>query len=159
MQYLLVDPNRPEWIVFLPMARACSRAMDATTEFIQQKKGPQYTLQNWLTYGASKRGWTTWWTGVADSRVKMIAPIVMDLLNFVPVGTTFASSAYIHSAITLPINAEVQTINSMWKSLGNWTFAFEPYLSEGVPSLFGTPQLDPLLPFIDPLLSKENLTM
>ena len=92
----------------------------------------------------------------------------------------------------------------MWKSLGNWTFAFEPYLSEGLPAYFNTPwvrgcradrerrgvlgccgifplippsrftpthtppslpitaaasQLEPLLPLIDPLLNKENLTM
>ena len=85
MQYLLVAPSRPDWVVFFPMARACSRAMDAVTQFAQQKLGSQYKLENWLTYGASKRGWTTWWTGVADARVKMIAPIVMDLLNFVPV--------------------------------------------------------------------------
>ena len=85
-QYLL-HPDRPEWIVFLPMARGCSRAMDAVTAFVKESLGPPYTLGSWLTYGASKRGWTTWWTGVTDSRVKMIAPLVFDLLNFLPVSS------------------------------------------------------------------------
>jgi PhoPQ-activated pathogenicity-related protein len=136
MQFLLVNQSRPDWIVFFPMARACSRAMDAVTQFVQKKMNdPTYTLGNWFTFGASKRGWTTWWTAIVDSRVKAIAPIVMDLLNFLP------------------------TIDHMWRSLGNWTFAFEPYLSEGVPSLFGTPTLNPLLPLVDPLLNAENLTL
>lgn len=83
-QYL-ANTSRPDWIVFFPMTRACSRAMDAVTAFVQGKFGPQYSLQNWLTSGASKRGWTTWWTGVVEARVKLIAPLVMDLLNFLPV--------------------------------------------------------------------------
>lgn len=86
-QYL-AHPSQPDWVVFFPMTRAVSRAMDAVTAFVQRKWGAQYTLGKWLTYGASKRGWTTWWTGVAEARVKMIAPLVMDLLNFLPVCTS-----------------------------------------------------------------------
>lgn len=133
-QYL-ANTSRPDWIVFFPMTRACSRAMDAVTAFVQGKFGPQYSLQNWLTSGASKRGWTTWWTGVVEARVKLIAPLVMDLLNFLP------------------------GVENMWTSLGNWTYVFQPYYDEAIPALFGTPEVNALLPFIDPLLSKANLSM
>jgi PhoPQ-activated pathogenicity-related protein len=73
------------WPLLLPMTRSAVAAMDALGEWSQarvQAGGWAYgKLEKFLTTGASKRGWTTWLTGVADPRVFAIAPIVYDNLN------------------------------------------------------------------------------
>lgn len=96
---------------------------------------PAVALKKWMVMGASKRGWTTWFVGVADSRVIGIAPVVMDLLNF------------------------KEGVQGMWRSYGGWTFAFQDYYDLQVPSYFGTNYTDHLAQIIDPLSYKENLTM
>lgn len=55
-------PNEPNWLVRFPMVKACVRAMDATTEFANQRFG--YNLESWAVAGASKRGWTTWYVDI-----------------------------------------------------------------------------------------------
>ena len=56
------------------MTKAASRAMD-----VLQARHPQ--LHSFVVGGASKRGWTTWTTGLVEKRTKAIVPVVMDLLN------------------------------------------------------------------------------
>ena len=55
--------------------------MDAAEDFVRGVHGNQIT--SWAVAGASKRGWTTWTTAAVDSRVICIAPVVLDVLNFV----------------------------------------------------------------------------
>ena len=64
------------------MVKASVRAMDMVSEFSQKNlNGPE--IDQWGVLGGSKRGWTTWLVGAVDpERVKMIAPIVLDCLNF-----------------------------------------------------------------------------
>ncbi|MFM1920883.1 MAG: hypothetical protein RLZZ303_2517 [Candidatus Hydrogenedentota bacterium] len=66
------------WPAVHPMARAAVRAMDASQNFMQSIGEP---IDDFIVTGASKRGWTTWLTGITDCRVKAIAPIVFDVLN------------------------------------------------------------------------------
>jgi PhoPQ-activated pathogenicity-related protein len=68
------DSTAPEWLLRLPMTKAASRAMD-----VLQARYPQ--LHSFVVGGASKRGWTTWTTGLVEKRTKAIVPVVMDLLN------------------------------------------------------------------------------
>ena len=63
------------------MTKAAVRAMDTATEFLA-KEGVR--LEKFVVSGASKRGWTTWTTGVVDKRVVAIAPLVIDMLNLTP---------------------------------------------------------------------------
>lgn len=100
-QYMINDRARPEWILYFPMAKAAIKAMDATTEFVNLMSGKNLT--RWVTAGASKRGATTWFTGVVDTRIIGIIPIVFDVLSF---------------------RAGVQ---HMYETLGGWTFAFTDY--------------------------------
>lgn len=83
MQYLKTGDRT--WPLLLPMTRSAVAAMDALGEWSEQRvKAGGWAfgkLDKFLTTGASKRGWTTWLTGVVDPRVIAIAPIVYDNLN------------------------------------------------------------------------------
>ena len=62
------------------MAKAVLKAMDAIQAFTKESGQP--TIDGFVVFGASKRGWTTWLVGASrDPRVKAIAPMVIDVLN------------------------------------------------------------------------------
>ena len=70
----------PDWPLLLPMVKSVVRAMDATSAFAQDSWGAD--IDKYTVLGGSKRGWTTWLTGVADDRADALAPVVIDVLNF-----------------------------------------------------------------------------
>jgi PhoPQ-activated pathogenicity-related protein len=85
--HFLNDPSQPEWLVRFPMVKASIRAMDAVQEFVRTRL-PETgaTCDYFAVSGASKRGWTTWLVGAVDpKRVMVIAPVVLDAINFVEV--------------------------------------------------------------------------
>jgi PhoPQ-activated pathogenicity-related protein len=70
-----------EWLVRLAMVKSAVRAMDAIQEFSLSEQGGRTRIDQFVVAGGSKRGWTTWLTGVEDKRVVAIIPIVIDALN------------------------------------------------------------------------------
>ncbi len=122
------------WPLLYPMAKAAVRAMD-TIE--------QYTAQEWETpvtsfyvTGASKRGWTTWFTGVvAPERLKGIAPMVYDNLN-------------------LP--AQMRLHKSSW---GQYSEQIDDYTVLSLPDLIATEQGAELASIVDPYTYRERATM
>lgn len=128
-----VKTGNPEWIAYFPMTKGAIKAMDATAQFIQKLNGN--AISTWFTAGASKRGWTTWFTATVDERIEGIAPIVMDLLNL------------------------TSSLPHMYEAYGGWTFAFADYYAENITNWVNTPMLDMLAKQIDPLFYKQNLTI
>lgn len=73
----------PKWPLRLPMTKSAVRAMDAVQEFLASRPEP-VDIDHFVVGGGSKRGWTTWTTGIVDSRVRAIVPIVINMLNVIP---------------------------------------------------------------------------
>jgi len=67
------------WPLLFPMTKAAVRTMDALQALAESEwDGP---IKGFMVTGGSKRGWTTWFTGEVDARVKSMAPLVYDNLN------------------------------------------------------------------------------
>ena len=121
-----------EWLARFPMTRAVSRGMDVVQEVIN-KQGA--AIDSFVVAGASKRGWTTWTTAIADDRVQAIVPIVIDLLNVLP------------------------SFNHHWQVYGAWSPAIQDYIDEGIMDWQGSKEYDRLLELVEPYHFLDQLDM
>ncbi len=74
-----IENGKPADMLLFPMAKSVVKGMDAMTDFCKNKF--KINIDEFVTFGASKRGWTTWLSAVVDKRVKAIAPLVYDNLD------------------------------------------------------------------------------
>lgn len=122
-----------EWLPRFPMTAAAMRAMDTVTDFIQKEQNR--IVDQFVVSGASKRGWTTWTTGIFDDRVIAIAPVVIDLLNLKP------------------------SFRHHWRAYGEWSPAIEEYEDENIMQWQYSEEYDRMLELIDPYSYPDSLDM
>ncbi len=123
-----------DWPLLFPMTKAAVRAMDAVEE---------YTGQTWETpvskfyvTGASKRGWTTWFTAVvAPQRCVGIAPMVYDNLN---------------------LSAQMAHQVKVW---GGYSEMINEYTQRGLPQQLSTQSGRRLAEIVDPYTYRQRATM
>ncbi|HEX4589014.1 MAG TPA: PhoPQ-activated protein PqaA family protein [Gemmataceae bacterium] len=128
-----LETRDDDWPLLFPMVKSLVRAMDALQAFgtKEWKDGPTA----FVVSGASKRGWTTWLTGASDPRVKAIAPLVIDTLNF-------------------PAQLPHQV-----KSFGTYSEMIGDYTRRGLVPLPNTDAARNLWRMTDPYTYRDKLTM
>ncbi len=132
----VLETGDKEWACLLPMTKSAVRAMDAVQQFAERELNTKVT--GFMVTGASKRGWTTWLTAVADpKRVKGIAPIVYDNLN---------------------IPAQMRHQREVF---GGYSEQIREYVERGLTDLVVAEgeMVRPLVELVDPYFYREHLTM
>jgi len=132
MKYL--ETGDEDWICNFAMAKAAVRAMDCLEELALQQW--QTKLRGFVPLGASKRGWTTYLTGIADpERVLAMAPMVFDILN---------------------IPVQVQHQRDFW---GEYSAEIADYTEKGLEQVFEAGRGFRLFSSVDPYTYRERLQM
>lgn len=124
-----------EWPARLPMTKAAVRAMDTVQAFCASEAGGKHEVKDFVVAGGSKRGWTTWTTAIVDTRVKAIAPCVIDLLHLIP------------------------SFRHHWTVYGRWSAAVGDYQALRILDWLDTPENKALMDIEDPYYYRDRLQM
>ena len=96
--------------------------------------GGQQTVNRFVVAGGSKRGWTTWLTGL-DPRVAAIMPIVIDVVNTKP------------------------SMQHHFATYGFWAPAVGNYVQHKIMHRLDDPRMEELCRLVDPFHYRDRLTM
>lgn len=121
------------WPALLPMTKSAVKAMTAVQEVA--KKQWDVDVKGFLVTGGSKRGWTTWLTAAVDKRVRAIAPMVYDILNF--------PKQLPHQVAT-------------W---GTYSEMIADYSTKGLTEMLSTAEGQTLTTIVDPYFYRERFKM
>lgn len=129
-QYL--ETGDETWPLLFPMVKSAVRAMDTVQAWAQKDGHP--AIKKFVVAGGSKRGWTTWLTAATgDGRVKGIAPIVFDNLNF---------------------NAQMPHQIQTW---GKYSEQIDEYTKRGIQQKMSTERGKKLTAMVDPYTYRKSL--
>lgn len=126
-----LQTGEQDWPLLLPMVKSATRAMDVMQEVMRKRW--DLSIDSFTVTGASKRGWTTWLTAVADQRVAGIVPIVIDVLN-----------------MQVQMKHQRETWGELSDEIGDYT-------GLDIPSRLRTPQGQDLLSIVDPYSYRKQL--
>ncbi len=121
------------WPALLPMTKSAVKAMTAVQEVAKKQWGVD--VKEFLVTGGSKRGWTTWLTAAVDKRVRAIAPMVYDILNF--------PKQLPHQVAT-------------W---GTYSEMIADYSTKGLTEMLSTTEGQTLTSIVDPYFYRERFKM
>lgn len=130
-----LETGDPMWLPRLPMVKSVVKAMDCITEFAASEAGGGRKIGKFVVGGGSKRGWTTWMSGVADPRIEAIVPIVIDVVN--------AESSLRHHA----------------EAYGFWSEAIGNYYQHKILQRYDHPRMQALYENVDPYYFRDRLSM
>jgi PhoPQ-activated pathogenicity-related protein len=130
-----MDTGDATWLPRLPMVKSAVRAMDTMTALLAGDQGGKTPVKKFVVAGGSKRGWTTWLTGVVDPRVVAIMPLVIDV-----------------------VNVRACSINHFC-AYGFWAPAIGDYSRHKIHERADTPQYAEMMKIIDPYSYRERLTL
>ena len=121
------------WPLLFPMVKSAVKTMDAVQQW--GKGEGKANIKQFVVTGGSKRGWTTWLTGVVDPRVVAIAPMVIDTLN---------------------MKAQAEHAMEVW---GKPSEQVHDYTERGLNQKFDEPQGRALWLMVDPYTYLDRLTL
>ncbi len=122
------------WPLLFPMAKSVVKSMDAIQAFA--KEDWKFEVKDFVIMGASKRGWTSWLTAATgDPRVKAIAPMVIDTLNF------------------------PKQMPNQLKSFGRYSEMIHDYEERNLLPMPDTDAARKLWAMVDPWIYREKLTL
>jgi PhoPQ-activated pathogenicity-related protein len=128
-----LEDRDASWPLLLPMVKSAVRAMDAVQSYTREQWS--LDIDAFTVTGASKRGWTTWLTGVVDPRVQAIAPMVIDVLN---------------------MESQMQLARTVW---GGPSEMISPYTDRAITERLATPAGRELLAIVDPYSYRQQLSL
>lgn len=129
-RYLEDSYHHVFWPLQLPMTLSAIKAMDAVQAIVAQQTN--FHIQHFVISGASKRGWATWLTAIADDRVEAIVPVVIDILN---------------------MNTNLPHIYASYDN--HWPPAFYDYIHANITDKMDTPAFHQLRKIIDPIAYQD----
>ena len=129
-----LETKDPTWPALFPMTKSAVRAMDAVQQLSEKEWGKK--VESFIVTGASKRGWTTWFTGEVDKRAKAIIPMVYDNLNLA-----------------------AQMAHQKESFGGTFSEQIEDYTKQGLPDLLISEEGRALGRMVDPYTYRDKATM
>ncbi len=128
-----LETEDPDWPLLLPMTKTVIRAMDCLEEIGEMFY--QTGNMEFLVFGGSKRGWTTWLTAAADSRVAGIGPAVYD---------------------NLELKKQMEHQLEVW---GEYSVQISDYTRRGLQEELTTPAGQKLIELVDPYSYLDRITV